>query len=105
MKNSVWLRIFLVLFACSITTFAKHDDDVVVLKNGDRLTGEIKGMQRGELKVKADYMAEAVRLDWARVERLESKSVFMISLVDGKLFTTVMHLLHRLPQFRWRHVL
>jgi hypothetical protein len=65
----------------------------VVLKNGDRLTGEIKGLQRGELKIKADYMAEAVRLDWARVERLESKSTFMIALVDGKLFTSVMRLL------------
>ncbi|HEU4833932.1 MAG TPA: DUF481 domain-containing protein [Pyrinomonadaceae bacterium] len=93
MKNSVWLLIFVVVLGCSTTTFAKNDDDVVVLKNGDRLTGEIKGMQRGELKIKADYMAEAVRLDWARVERIESKSVFMIALVDGKLFTTVMHLL------------
>ena len=63
--------------------FAKNVDDVVVLKNGDRLTGEIKGLQRGELKIKADYMAEAVRLDWARIERLESKSTFMISLVNG----------------------
>jgi hypothetical protein len=78
---------------CALTTFAKHNDDVVVLKNGDRLTGEIKSLQRGELRIKADYMAEAVRLDWARIERLESKSTFIISLVDGKLFTNVMRLL------------
>lgn len=84
--------VFLIL-CCAATTFAKHNDDVVVLKNGDRLTGEIKGLQRGELKIKADYMAEAVRLDWARIARLESKSVFIISLVDGKLFTDVMRLL------------
>jgi len=45
---------------CTSTTFAKHSHDVVVLKNGDRLTGEIKGLQRGELKIKADYIAEAV---------------------------------------------
>jgi len=83
--------VFLIVFGTA-TTFAMHDD-VVVLKNGDRLTGEIKGLQRGELRVKADYMAEAVRLDWARIERLESKSTFIISLVDGKLFTNVMRLL------------
>ena len=76
-----------------LTTFAKNDDDVVVMKNGDRLTGEIKGLQRGELKIKADYMAEAVRLDWARIERLESKSTFMIYLVDGKILTDVVRLL------------
>jgi hypothetical protein len=76
-----------------LTALAKEVDDVVVLKNGDRLTGEIKGLQRGELRVKSDYMAEAVRLDWAKVERLESKSTFMIWLVDGKLVTDVMRLL------------
>ncbi len=84
--------VFLIVFCTSIT-FAKHDDDVVVLRNGDRLTGEIKGLQRGELKIKADYMAEAVRLDWARIERLESKSMFIISLVDGQILTNVLRLL------------
>ena len=76
-----------------LTALAKEVDDVVVLKNGDRLTGEIKGLQRGELRIKSDYMAEAVRLDWAKVERLESKSTFMIWLVNGKLVTDVMRLL------------
>jgi hypothetical protein len=85
--------IVLLSLVCALTAFAKNDDDVVVLKNGDRLTGEIKGLQRGELRIKADYMAEAVRLDWARVESIESKSMFMIWLVDGKLVTDVMRLL------------
>ena len=76
-----------------VTALAKNVDDVVVLKNGDRLTGEIKGLQSGELRIKSDYMAEAVRLDWARVERLESKSMFMIWLVDGKLVTDSIRLL------------
>src|SRR5688500_11069522 len=83
-----------VLLGCLfvLTAFAKNVDDVVVLKNGDRLTGEIKGLQGGELRIKADYMAEAVRLDWTRVERIESKSTFLIWLVDGKLVTDVMRL-------------
>ena len=86
------LIVFLALLL-ALTAMAKNVDDVVVLKNGDRLTGEIKGLQSGELRVKSDYMAEAVRLDWAKVERLESKSTFMIWLVDGKLMTDVMRLL------------
>ena len=77
----------------ALTVIAKNVDDVVVLKNGDRLTGEIKGLQSGELRFKSDYMAESVRLDWSRVERLESKSTFMIWLVDGKLVTDVLRLL------------
>jgi len=85
--------VFLLTLTWTSPAGAKNTDDVVVLKNGDRLTGEIKGLQRGELRIKADYMAEAVRLDWTRIERLESKSTFIISLVDGKLFTNVMRLL------------
>ena len=85
--------IVLFIFVLVLTALAKEVDDVVVLRNGDRLTGEIKGLQRGELRIKSDYMAEAVRLDWAKVERLESKSTFMIWLVDGKLVTDVMRLL------------
>ena len=61
-----------------LTALAKNVNDVVVLKNGDRLTGEIKSLQSGELRIKADYMAEAVRLDWTKVERIESKSTFLI---------------------------
>lgn len=87
------VSITLFVFLLVVTALAKEVDDVVVLKNGDRLTGEIKGLQRGELRIKSDYMAEAVRLDWAKVERLESKSIFMIWLVDGKLVTDVMRLL------------
>lgn len=92
-RLSCWsIAVFVIALGAS-STFAKHNDDVVVLKNGDRLTGEIKGLQRGELRIKADYMVEAVRLDWARIERLESKSTFIVSLVDGQLFTNVIRLL------------
>ena len=87
------LVILVLMLVCVSSTYAKSDDDVVVLKNGDRITGDIKGLQRGELRIKADYMAEAVRLDWARVERIESKSTFIISLVDGKLFTSALRLM------------
>jgi len=86
------LSLLLTIIACVSSTQAKHVDDVVILKNGDRLTGEIKGLQRGELKFKASYMAEAVRLDWTRVERLESKSTFLVYLTDGTLFTNSVQL-------------
>jgi putative salt-induced outer membrane protein YdiY len=72
---------------CAPSVQAKRNDDVVILKNGDRITGEIKGLQRGELNFKASYMVDAVSLDWARVARLESKDMYQIVLTDGQLFT------------------
>jgi putative salt-induced outer membrane protein YdiY len=87
--------IFLILFviiSCVSAAEAKRNDDMVILKNGDRLTGEIKGLQRGELKFKASYMAEAVRLDWSKVARLESKDRYLITLTGGQLFTDFLRL-------------
>jgi putative salt-induced outer membrane protein YdiY len=53
------------------------------MKNGDRLTGEIKGLQHGELIFKAAYMVASVHLDWNRVERLESKDTYIVGLRSG----------------------
>lgn len=78
---------------CLVNANGKATDDVVVMKNGDRFTGEIKNLQRGELEFKSDYMESAVKLDWTRVQRLESKSTFLIFLADGNRFTSVLRLL------------
>jgi len=70
-----------------VSVNAARDDDVVILKNGDRMTGEIKSLQRGELLFKAGYMAESVRLDWTKVQWLQSKSQFLIYLTNGQRYT------------------
>jgi bifunctional pyridoxal-dependent enzyme with beta-cystathionase and maltose regulon repressor activities len=86
-RSYSFVPIFVLILACVVSVFAKRTDDVVVLKNGDRITGEIKSLQRGELNFKADYMAEAVRLDWKQVERLISKDKYQIFLTNGHLIT------------------
>lgn len=86
------LLFFFVIVGGAFSAQAKSKDDVVILRNGDRLTGEIKGLARGELKFKASYMADAVRLDWAKVARLESKDRYLITLTDGRLFTDFLRL-------------
>jgi hypothetical protein len=69
--------------------FAKRKDDVVVMNNGDRFTGEIKGLQQGELIFKSSYMKDSVRLDWRDVERVESKDNFIVELRNGKRLTGI----------------
>ena len=88
-----WIVVLTLLIAFPATSFAKRNDDVVILKNGDRMTGQIKGLQYGELRFKASYMADSVRLDWSKVERLESKDRYHIYLTDGKLFTESFNLI------------
>jgi putative salt-induced outer membrane protein YdiY len=80
-----------VLLAVGVASpaFAKRKDDVVVMKNGDRFTGEIKGLQQGELIFKSSYMKDSVRLDWRDVERVESKDNFIVELRNGKRLTGI----------------
>jgi len=59
------LLALLLLFACPL--FAKRKDDVIVMKNGDKFTGEIKNLQYGELVFKSSYMKDSVHLDWKEV--------------------------------------
>ncbi len=82
-KSAYLLACLLMVLACAVVVSAKHTDDVVVMKNGDRMTGEIKRMQRGQLTFKASYMASDVVLDWSEVARLESKDPYLISMTDG----------------------
>ena len=50
----------------------KHKNDVVIMKNGDRNTGEIRKMQFGVLYLKSDLAADTLKLDWEEVSGVES---------------------------------
>jgi len=62
---------------------AKRKDDVVIMANGDKFTGEIKALEYGELVFKSDYMKDSVHLDWKRVQELRSQDTFIVGLDDG----------------------
>jgi Protein of unknown function, DUF481 len=57
--------------------------DVVVMKNGDHFTCSLKKLENGMLYVDTDYISGSTGLDWAQVARVESQSVFQITLDDG----------------------
>lgn len=83
-------KIALIFVAClsfENPLFAKRKDDLVVMKNGDRFTGEIRKLQDGILYFKAGYMLESVQLDWAQVDRIESQDQFFVTLKNGKRYT------------------
>jgi len=81
------LMLTLAMFAFSSLAAAKSLDDIVVLNNGDRMTGEIKSLDHGELKFKSPYMLDPVSLDWPKVARLESKDNYIIVLTNGQVLT------------------
>lgn len=68
--------------------FARQEKtDLVVMMNGDRLVGEIKGLEFGQLEFKASYMASSVHLDWTKIKEMESNRRFRVEFGDGALYT------------------
>ncbi len=58
--------------------------DVIVLNNGDRLTGEIKSLSKGKLSLDMDSTG-VVSIKWDRVVSVTTKSLFNVETVGGEL--------------------
>jgi Protein of unknown function, DUF481 len=67
--------------------FALAGTDVIVMKNGDHLTGEIKGLSAGVLYFSIDYVLGTSSVEWSKVARLESKQLFVVKTEDGSVHT------------------
>ena len=72
--------LFLVILPGS--ALAQKTDSVTVL-NGDRMLGEIKGLQRGQLEFKTDAMG-TVYVKWPKVVTVKTDKTFEIQLDDGR---------------------
>jgi putative salt-induced outer membrane protein YdiY len=57
--------------------------DVVIMKNGDRFTGEVKALQSGVLYVDTKYVSSNIGLDWTQVREVQSKAMYLITLASG----------------------
>lgn len=72
------ILIMIVLLLSSLAVQA----DVLVLKNGDRITGEIKRIWDDEITIEPEYSDE-FQVDIPAVEHIESDHEFEIELADG----------------------
>ena len=79
-KSFRWLALLAVLL-CS-NGWARDKTDIVWLSNGDRITGEIKQLERGRLKLKTDSMGE-LSIEWNDIVKIESPYEFQFERSDG----------------------
>src|SRR5271157_2897211 len=82
--RTVTLSVALLLVAAPL--LARDSTDVIVMKNGDHLTGEVKGLDAGVLYVSMTYILGTSSLDWTKVARLESKQLFIVKTQDGSVY-------------------
>jgi hypothetical protein len=57
--------------------------DVVVLRNGDRLTGEVQQLERGRLQLKTDDLG-TVEIEWDKVASVSAAAPFDVDDLRGK---------------------
>ena len=76
-----------ILILLTVPSFGREKSDVIVLANGDRITGEIKGIQSGVLKLGVDYVDGDLSIQWSKVARIESSQLFLIQMQDGSVHT------------------
>src|SRR5277367_3643875 len=78
---------FMQILACGTCLGEVTRHDTVIMKNGDRLTGEVKRLENGVLYIKTDYFSGSVGVDWLQVERVESTAAYQIVLANGERLT------------------
>jgi hypothetical protein len=79
----------LVIVAASLAgpALARAKTDVLVMKNGDRITCEVKGLDGGILRAELPYVDGTIAINWLQVARLDSTALFLIQLQDGSTYS------------------
>src|SRR6201989_3627121 len=67
--------------------FARESTDVILMKNGDHLTGEIKGLNAGVLYMSMKYILGTSSVKWSNVDRLRSNQLFLVKTADGSVYS------------------
>ena len=61
------------LFAALLAAWplpAREKSDVIVMKNGDKITCEVKGLSSNTLYISVDYILNTISVDWTKVDHI-----------------------------------
>ncbi len=84
----VWLSVLCIALFFFEAAWAQKTD-IVALKNGDRITGEVKELKFGKLEYSTDDVG-TIFIEWDKVIFLKSKSTYELETEEGdKYFGTV----------------
>src|ERR1700739_5114614 len=82
---------FRLLLLCTVISspfplFAREKTDVIIMKNGDHITCEIKGLRSNTLYISVDYVLSTLSVDWSKVDHVQSKQLFLVRTQDGTVY-------------------
>ena len=73
----------LLLCAAPANSADRDNTDVIVLKNGDRVTGEILELEYGQLRLSTDDMG-TINIEWAAIATIDSQYTFDVEQAGGR---------------------
>lgn len=68
-------------------SFNGKSQDVVTLKNGDQMVGELKKLDKGVIQFSTDYSDSDFKIEWSGVQKLTTTTRFLITLSNGERLT------------------
>ena len=77
-----WLALLLFSACMPLAALAAPKTDVIVLVNGDRLTGEIKSLEHNRLKLSTYHMG-TVYIEWDKIARVQTDQYLLLEREDG----------------------
>jgi hypothetical protein len=77
--------VFVIATLSSAVAWGQGRTDVITLRNGDRITGEIMELDRGRLELKTDD-AGTIDIEWDKITRIEAVRQFEVGTSDGRRF-------------------
>jgi hypothetical protein len=81
------------LFVASVLHVAqanaqRDNTDVIVLKNGDRVTGEILGLEYGLMRLETNDMG-TINIEWSAIASIDSQYTFDVQRAGGRRYSGV----------------
>ncbi|MFV0566412.1 MAG: DUF481 domain-containing protein [Flavobacteriaceae bacterium] len=82
MNSIVKILFSIIILATSINSTAQTD--TLMLKNKDKIIGEIKHMKKGVLTIETDYSDSDFKISWLEVLSMSSSQLYFITLTKGQ---------------------
>jgi len=74
--------LLMALCVCAGAVVAAPKTDIVVLVNGDRITGEIKSLEYNQLKLSTEHMG-TLYIEWDKIASLQTDQYLLLERTDG----------------------
>ena len=85
--SPLWILLFFLCLTTVMHASSRLKTDIISMKNGDKITCEIRSLDQGQLTIKQDYANSTVVLDWKQVDHIETKQPFVIIDTNGNAFS------------------